>query len=497
MCTLSVAGALPLDIVITSDEKTETLISAFQMLKHVLLDGAFFHRGRETGPQMIMTDNCSELRDALAATWGDCKLFLCVFHILQQVWRWLHEKDHGISKWDRPNMLSLFKKIVYAEDINDVEGFYEALGDSVYGEKYPNFVEYVTTVFEVKEDWALPYRKTYLTRGSHTNNSAEAQFQVFKDLLLQRIKEYNINALFDKFASDLEEHYQNKLLSVASGTFDGYHSRRFKGKGKKNGEHIGFNLPAPEEIKKLEPYLSEVGSNVFTVPSFTTENLLYLVNMTLGVCECSIGTSGSPCKHQYILWSLRKANCPNFIPVFDPLEREKFAFIALGESCEPQMYEGLHDRVLRQTNMSAHPDANNVSINEDVPVDAQQRDIGETSPNVSNLLEEALGCIKKVSEDLKDASKIGDKNLLLGVIKFSKRVGKMTQDKMSQGQLATALHTFACSTFKRKQGVTSTTIRRVQKGKISVQPESVKRRKTKFRGKKLYLKVAKIPECYQ
>ena len=41
MCTLSVAGAWPLPIVITSGEKTETLISAFQMLKHVLPDGAY------------------------------------------------------------------------------------------------------------------------------------------------------------------------------------------------------------------------------------------------------------------------------------------------------------------------------------------------------------------------------------------------------------------------------------------------------------------------
>ena len=319
MCTLSVAGALPLSIIITSDEKTETLISTFQMLKDVLLHGAFFNRGRETGLQMIMTDNCSELRDALATTWSGCKRFLCVFHILQQVWRWFHEKDHGIAKWDRPSMLSLFKKIVYAEDVSDVDVFYEELTNSVYGERYPNFVEYVSMVFEIREDWALPYRKSYLTRGSHANNSAEAQFQIFKDLLLQRIKEYN-NALFDKFANDMEEYYQNKLLLVASGTFDGYHSCRFKGKGKKNGEHVGFSCPNLEQIKQLEPCLSEVGSNVFTVPSFTTENIQYLVDMMLGVCECSIGCSGSPCKHQYILWSLRKANCPNFIPVFDPLE---------------------------------------------------------------------------------------------------------------------------------------------------------------------------------
>ena len=36
MCTLSVAGALPLALLITSDEKTETLVSAFGMLNKIL-----------------------------------------------------------------------------------------------------------------------------------------------------------------------------------------------------------------------------------------------------------------------------------------------------------------------------------------------------------------------------------------------------------------------------------------------------------------------------
>ena len=46
MCTLSVAGGLQLGIVITTDEKTETLISAFRMLKEILPEGAFHGRGK-------------------------------------------------------------------------------------------------------------------------------------------------------------------------------------------------------------------------------------------------------------------------------------------------------------------------------------------------------------------------------------------------------------------------------------------------------------------
>ena len=87
-----------------------------------------------------MTDNCSELRDALGVSWPQCKLILCVFHLSQQVWHWLHEKYHAIERFDRPTMLSLFKKIVYAEDIEAVDQFYQELVTSQYGDKYPNFV---------------------------------------------------------------------------------------------------------------------------------------------------------------------------------------------------------------------------------------------------------------------------------------------------------------------------------------------------------------------
>ena len=85
--------------------------------------------------------------------------------------------------------------------------------------------------------------------------------------------------------------------------------------------------------------------------------------------------------------------------------------------------------------------------------------------------------------------------LLLSLIKSKARLrhGSLIifrrVETMSLGQLGTALHTFGCSTFKRKQGgLPSTTVPRVQKGKISVQPEYVKRKKNVDRGKKELLK---------
>ena len=84
LVTQSVISALRLGILITSDEKTESLIKGFNLLKGCFDENSFFARGRE-GPEIGMTDNSIELRDALSSVFLNMKLRLCTFHMLQQV----------------------------------------------------------------------------------------------------------------------------------------------------------------------------------------------------------------------------------------------------------------------------------------------------------------------------------------------------------------------------------------------------------------------------
>ena len=87
---------------------------------------------------IYFTDNCSELREALRKAWNS-ELLLCVIHLLQQVWRWLHHAKSRIAKIDRPMLLSLFKKIVYANEFSELEEFYDDLQSAVIVQKYPIF----------------------------------------------------------------------------------------------------------------------------------------------------------------------------------------------------------------------------------------------------------------------------------------------------------------------------------------------------------------------
>ena len=52
--------------------------------------------------------------------------------------------------------------------------------------------------------------------------------------------------------------------------------------------------------------------------------------MNIGRCECPVGSDGSSCFHQYLLWLQQIATNYNFFPKFDEKARQKFAFIAVG-----------------------------------------------------------------------------------------------------------------------------------------------------------------------
>ena len=218
--THNVCGALPLAILVTSDEKEQTLIDALELLKSSLPSVAFYG---SDGPTVFMTDNCHELREALKAVWPNSVPVLCIFHVLQQVWRWLQDRKNGIDLEDRPNLLLLFKKVLYAENEDDLEEFFEDLISCDMVSKYPNFEKYVTDVFEEKEAWALCYRTNLPMSGNNTNNLCESQFLVIKDEILNRQREVNIVGLMDKLTIELEQHYCNKLLSVSSGKGDFYY----------------------------------------------------------------------------------------------------------------------------------------------------------------------------------------------------------------------------------------------------------------------------------
>ena len=183
---------------------------------------------------------------------------------------------------DRPHLFSLFKRILYAESEEDKNDLYESFLSNEIVLKHPNFGTNIQDVYEDCESWALCCRVNLSLRGNDTNNYCEAQFLVIKDEVLNGQKEVNVVGLLDKLTTEFGQHYHNKLLSVASGKFDGVCSSRFKENKKKN-EGVGFRIPNVEDQKLAIENTTKVGENLFVVPSMSNEGESYLVDMIFSV----------------------------------------------------------------------------------------------------------------------------------------------------------------------------------------------------------------------
>jgi len=482
MVTHSFVGALPLGIVVTSDETTDTLTRALEMFSSSLPDFAFYGKGALNGPGVIMTDNCDELKDALHATWPRSRLLLCIFHLMQQVWRWLFDKKHGILQADRPAIMMKFRKIVYSDIEEQTDEFFNDLLEDCR-DVYPKLKSYLITLFEIKERWCMCFRNNLMLRGNNTNNYVEAQFLVLKDNILNRTKEVNINGLLEKLTKDFNNHYKLKLLSVANGRFDGIYSRRFMGKSK-GSEGVGFKLPSESVLVTLSAKIVHSNTSIFFVPSFTDPSIQYCVDTELGICECHVGKDGSPCKHQYIAWR-KFGKASNFIPYLSAEKRKECSYIAIGETLPDSYYLGLRDFVFEQP----QTEQNERSTTE-IGTEVDQLDQGFPQDTVEDELDNPVNSIEKLTvgeckREMTETSKViadlldkhsENQELLKGVSKFCDRI-KRYENQPSK--LISAFHNFGTDTHYRKK-VTNTTLLKKRLGKkIKVQPEAVKRRKVK------------------
>ena len=433
-----------------------------------------------------MTDNCSELHDALRAVWEEAILLLCIFDLMQQVWRWLFDRKNNIQAADRPLIMNLFRKVVYAEDEEDAEEMFEELVDSI--QNYMNLVLYIKEVYEIRERWCVAYRKHLILRGNNTNNYVEAQFLVIKDNVLNRTKEVNINGLLDKLTSDFDEHYKAKLISACNSRFDGIYSVRFKGISKSKGSGVGYKLPPFKEHKTFEARITETEGGFYIVPSFTCAETQYLVDMDMGICECAVGSDGSVCKHQYFVWIYRHRKSVNFVPYMDIDMRKEYCYIALGKVLEDSYFEGLHDEVFNQTSSDSNMGGFELGGGSSKNVTEESQNSQDTQTQGANSVMIGRGRVDKwtVSEckdTLQNAVKIleglvesrsHDQTFLKGIVKFADRVGKY-QNQPSK--ISSSLHSFGTTTYSRKQVTATSLLKKARLGKkIHVQPGAVSRR---------------------
>ena len=474
LSTVTPGGAIPLGVIITSDEQEETITEGLRSLASILPSNAFFGEGPQIGPSLVMIDDSSAERNALTTIWRSAIPLLCTFHFLQRCWTWLHDSKNGVRiKEHRIMLIKAMKELVYAENEDQLEELYSKMKQCQIAKCYPQFLSHVESLWPRRKEWAHCYRKWLLLQGNHTNNYSEACMKILKELIFSRVKAYNMVQVFHFISEILESYYCRKLLSISNNRLDTYIALRFQG--------LHAHKIAKESIEETE------NKNVFTVKSKTERGVFYTVDMIVGVCTCPQGINGSPCSHQAavaIHYDKASINC---IPTLAPAIRQIYAQITLGEKADknPAFYASLHDKT-PTTSMEVdvfHPDFTTRSMDL-IRSGAKSDSVVDTTLDLSDMqlqtrVQEACSAINKIADDLKEKLKEQNEQLLFGVEKFISRYQNL---KGSIPLLTSSMYrfgwTFGGSVTTRKGG-------HLRHGRrISVQATAAGRRKnTKSRGR--------------
>lgn len=315
-----------------------------------------------------------------------------------------------------------------------------------------NFVKRFETNYNRKEEWIRLYRLDLLYRNHETNNYAEASIRIIKDILLCRTKAYNAVALVDFIVNVGENYFTLRLLDHA-------HDRHSE-------SHRLYTKLCSRMVLAQKDDIKKVNDCIYSIPSKSDPNIVYLINTELGVCSCKIGCAGAFCKHQAWIHEHFKIQLPN-LPAIDIFERHALGQLALGDKCpEQQFFQGLknnptHNIISSDQTKIINKDLEHSTrneINEQIcsinfnEINTNQQELSQ--PADSKLYEE---------EALHEWSRLQNMIPSLPLIILKKLTKRLKNIKSNQ-QFASLIHSVSTGSINRR-------------GKISVQPTSISRRK--------------------
>ncbi|KAK8398892.1 hypothetical protein O3P69_004174 [Scylla paramamosain] len=304
----SPAGAMPLGVILSSSQDELSYTKGFGLLKDVLGDVAFFGKNY---PDCFMTDNCKTEKKALCNVWPHAKQYICIFHLLQQVWKWLCTSG-CVKKEDRPNMMSVAQRLVYTKtdsEFTEVWKTYLSREDSL---KYRSYTKYLSKLVEQQQFWSSHHRTGTLPHGHNTSNFAESTMCIIKDIVHNRCKGFNTCHLLIYMNEVFDSYMKRRLLDLALGRKDNC--------AKLHTINETFSIQRDDEQ--------------YLVSSSSHTGVVYVVDMKIGLCECPQGQMGDICKHQV---ACAESKSLELLQAFtdSPERRQWLASVALGKKTPP------------------------------------------------------------------------------------------------------------------------------------------------------------------
>ena len=129
-----------------------------------------------------MIDDSLAKCEGLHKTWPSSNIFMCTFHFLQSMWRWLLCTKNNIHKDEQQYLMNLVRKLVYAKKEIELSTEYQQFKSNTVAKQYPNFMAHMEGYWKRRNDWATCFRNGKTMRGINTNNYAESGIRILKDM---------------------------------------------------------------------------------------------------------------------------------------------------------------------------------------------------------------------------------------------------------------------------------------------------------------------------
>ncbi|KAK8753814.1 hypothetical protein OTU49_001737, partial [Cherax quadricarinatus] len=299
----SVAGVLPLGVVIVSNPTCNAFKVAFRNLVTTVGESAFGGRG---APMVIISDGFEPQRDALIYIFPFSHVLLCVTHLVRSVWRWLTEDSNSIREDHRVTLMSLVKNVLYAPSPDASKLSYKALLENSISKEYKVFHTYLATLWHRRSEVGLVYKLPL-----NNKDFIELSRRIFIDAILTRCQAFNFLPLMDYACIAVEECFQSRICEFIENT-----ASRFT------------FLKCMEE--SISPETKTVKSS-YKVQNIHDKETWFTVDCEASVCSCVSGCMGGLCEHQRAVCKLQNVQLPS-PPEIDAAGKLQLAEIAFGEA---------------------------------------------------------------------------------------------------------------------------------------------------------------------
>ena len=108
-----------------------------------MLENAFYGKCNYEGPTIFLSDDCDAEMNSLKRVWPKSIHLLCVWHVMNAVWRWIWQSSHKIEKNDRPDLLKRLPNLVYAKTEEEYEKENQNLLDDETCAQYQNYIKHL------------------------------------------------------------------------------------------------------------------------------------------------------------------------------------------------------------------------------------------------------------------------------------------------------------------------------------------------------------------